>query len=335
MKDPIDFYKLSAIPSPPDPNDYKVTRLVPLLNTFPVYHSIKYNSVAKNQGDIGSCVPHSISCLKEIIEEKQSGEFRLFSPGFVYANRRNTDFQGEGMVPSQALYNLRHHGIVHQEDFPYNEEYPGIKNLLSTGGGQDILFAKAEPFRISSYCKVNNLNELRTALLRVGPISGCFPIYESFFKLDKKDYTVKYPSGKETFFGYHEMTLLTFNNAISHFEVLNSWGPEWGLNGYCLVPFDYPTVEYWSVSDDILPNPAGDDKRFFILVMNELFKFKESANLFLQYLLSKGFKDTVLNFDEETDYFEIQIASGFNSEELIEVQKLTDMLDVKTKIIYR
>ena len=113
MKDPIDFYKLSAIPSPPDPNDYKVTRLVPLLNTFPVYHSIKYNSVAKNQGDIGSCVPHSISCLKEIIEEKQSGEFRLFSPGFVYANRRNTDFQGEGMVPSQALYNLRHHGIVH------------------------------------------------------------------------------------------------------------------------------------------------------------------------------------------------------------------------------
>ena len=45
------------------------------------------------------------------------------------------------------------------------------------------------------------------------------------------------------------MTLVGWTK--THWILLNSWGKNWGKDGFCYLPFDYPIQEAWGVIDEV------------------------------------------------------------------------------------
>lgn len=320
-------FKLSAIPSPKDERDYKVAMLAPTLNTFPESFRIPYNGKIKNQGDVGSCVAYSLSYIREIQEEKQTGEFKEFSVGFVYANRQPEDHQEPGMIPRQALNSLRKTGNVYHELFPFNEEYPNIlKRFKPVAEG---LSTTAEPYRVTTYAKIDTLDQLKSALMQLGPVTACFPIHESFYKLNEKNAKAKIPNKKkkaDKFLGYHEMTIVGWTEDDS-LIVLNSWGDNWGDGGYAYIPQGYPITEMWSVTDNILPDSTvskGEKGKFFSILVDGIFQIKTTAYTFLKSLQKKGIENAYVM--QEDGHYEVRIGY-YHSEDDPNLDKVKCKLD--------
>jgi hypothetical protein len=244
-------YPLNAKPSPLDERDYPISMLVPLQQTFPESFAWTYLGEIKNQGAIGSCVAHSLAYTREIMEYNQTGVFQKFSIGFIYGNREYDlwRYEGEGMYPREALRNLRQCGDVLYDDFPQNEKYPIVKELVIQD--KAALYEKAAPYKITTYCRMYNVDEVKTALMQLGPVSINCPIYDTFYHVSKGNPIVSIPDiAKEKLNGYHEMTILGWTK--DGWIVINSWGDGWADKGYCYMPFNFPVLEYWSITDDII-----------------------------------------------------------------------------------
>lgn len=64
-------------------------------------------------------------------------------------------------------------------------------------------------------------------------------VFESFMNLTKQNSIVKYPTANDPLVGGHAMCLVGYDIPNKLFLSKNSFGIEWGDNGYCWIPFDY------------------------------------------------------------------------------------------------
>ena len=118
----IDKYMASGgcLVSPEDKRDYTVEMVSLAEAPLPETYECKKMPVL-NQGSIGSCVAHSCATALGYGELKSGiSKPHDFSRGFIYGNRKATDYQGEGMHIRQALKQLNHCGDCQYKDFPYN-----------------------------------------------------------------------------------------------------------------------------------------------------------------------------------------------------------------------
>lgn len=274
--------KLYLKPSPQDDRDYKVTRLVPMAESFPLEFVTIYPGQVKDQGQVGSCMAHSIAETRETIEALQSKVYNQFSVGFVYGNREVPAGQEtEGMIPRDALKQLMACGDVYNVDFPYNEEYPSVHARL--GLVKTDLLAKAYPHRITAYCRLWTLNDIKTALMKLGPVIIGIPVYDSFYTTGA-DGIVPIPKvRKEAIAGYHAITVFGWRKDNS-LIVLNHWGSEWGNKGWCYLPADFIKLsgfEAWSITDTLLPiqeSPQVVPRQDYYVMVGP-FDSKDTANI--------------------------------------------------------
>jgi len=85
------------------------------------------------------------------------------------------------------------------------------------------------------------LDAWKHALAEGHPIIFGIVLFESFDKQRKKG-LVPLPSTNETgreSHGAHAMLCVGYSDRDRVFIVRNSWGPEWGDQGYCYMPYDY------------------------------------------------------------------------------------------------
>ena len=160
---------LGAIESDPDIRDYRIARATvkEAKPTFPEEFELDMPSV-KNQGSVGSCVAHSLSTVIEYYNKKQHNEDIEMSVGYIYGNRDPLGRQSKGMVTRRAIANVCAEGDVPNTLFPFNEEVPGI--IEKVNAEKDNLEQFAEPFRFTSYFKVKNEDEIKTALMKGCPV---------------------------------------------------------------------------------------------------------------------------------------------------------------------
>ena len=288
--------KYLAKPSAKDDRDFAVTMLIPKLEIFPKEFRTSYLGKIKDQGQIGSCVAHSAAYCREMTEYKQSGVSKQFSVGFIYANRLATDLQTEGMVPREMLKALQKYGSVLYDKFPYNESYPVVKKYLTPI--KTVLYTDAEPYKISAYAKLDNSDELKSALMQLGPVTICIPVYEAFEELTKSNHIVPTPKKTDKCLGYHENTITGWEviDGVEYWIDLNSWGSTWGNDGYCNIPFDFPLEEAWSITDNITPQPNVDPStHIFFKVLSKQYKTKSSAKSLLSKVKLSGYPLAVVN----------------------------------------
>ena len=266
----IIYYPCGAINSPIDERDYLYNPVCANQKELPSSFSLDYNYHILNQGSVGSCVAHSLSEMKSYIDSVENNN--MYSVGFIYANRKNGDISGSGMIPRQALSNLVSDGDCYNSDFPINEEYPSILKTLDTYG-KDQLFEKASKHKSKAFAKLE-IEQIKEYLVnQQKPIMIIVKVYSSF-------YESRYRKGDVpnqiygTYFGSHAMEIIGYDE--DKLKIVNSWGKDFGDSGFVYIDINNPIIrELWVLEDE--KNIIKPTKKVGWRVQVSANKLKESA----------------------------------------------------------
>lgn len=258
-----------AIESDPDIRDYRIakTTIREAKTTFPTSFELDMPPV-KNQGSIGACVANSLATTIEYFNKIQHNSEDSMSVGYIYGNRGILDGQSSGMVTRLAIATVCAEGDVSEEMFPFNEEVPDI--IEKVKAAKDNLEESAAKFRFTSYFKVKSKDEIKTALMKSGPVV----IAVNWYKGMKVEDGVLTSDFKEKS-GGHCMVL--YGWVERGWKVQNSWGSHWGDNGRFIWPYEYEIREAYSVVDEFVSN----------LDIKRPFKAKTEFGKFLVRCLNK------------------------------------------------
>ena len=256
-------FKVGAIQSPADPRDYlyKTFRQpVGLPNRFSRRHLF---GPVRDQGVYGTCVGFGAGGVKDGQEAvNYPGGGLEVSPLYIYTYCKQMDGMphAEGTYPRVAMQVLHTLGVCKELTFPYSRMKPGL-NAIPTGANDE-----AKQFKIGAYARVQTIKEVKQALVDDGPVLGAVLVCENFMN-PAPGGMIDIPEG--IVYGGHAVCVVGYDDSktwrghTGFFEDRNSWGPNWGDNGYCWIPYDFfnfrldtgqPVwMESWSSVDVILP----------------------------------------------------------------------------------
>jgi hypothetical protein len=300
-------FKLGAIPSGKDERDFNISKLVATVNVFPSEFCLDLDGIEiQDQGEVGCCVGESLAYTRFLTEKKQTAKTDLFSVGFIYGTREETDYQEDGMRPREALKNLQKYGTVLHKDFPYLEEVPNIINRVRQQN--NVLLPKAEPFRISAYAKLDNEFSIKNALMQIGAVTTMIAV-DWAFMCTGSDGLVPTNLVFNPYMGFHQITIVGWRED-GKWICLNSWGKGWGDNG--IVYLDKSkTLESWSLTDTIVPQPDPEPITKWYRVQVGAYHNLEYCLAFQQELKDKGLETYLVKIDE---WYKVQLGAYQNKD---------------------
>lgn len=197
----------------------------------------------RNQGDCGACWSFAMTGALEslVLRTKNTPNRELdLSEQAVLSCSQVGSCKGGVLYP---MY-LKATGVPPEEYYPYTATNGSCNNLKP--GWQD------HAHKIGSWGVVlPSVPNLKAALFKHGPVATAFLVYEDFMHYGSGIYS--YTSGKLV--GIHAVLLVGYNDAGQYFIVKNSWGPDWGENGFFRIAysqingrckFGTPTITYYS-----------------------------------------------------------------------------------------
>ena len=196
-----------------------------------------------DQGVLGSCTANAIGFLYQYDELKQN-VLTKFRPSrlFIYYNER--EIQGNidhdcGSSLRDGMKTINKLGVCSEEMWDYDITKYQIKPT-------DDCYSFANLHKSIKYSKLSQKEILLKTCLNNGyPFAFGISIYESFESEDvSKNGVVPIPSKNEKLLGGHAMAAVGYDDEIDCFIVRNSWGVNWGINGYCYIPYKYITDPY-------------------------------------------------------------------------------------------
>jgi Papain family cysteine protease len=251
----------------------------------------------QNQGKQGSCVAWSSAYAARTILEaastRQDPTQVAYSPAFLYNNIALEDCQGSYI--QKAMEFMQKYGSVNYRDFQYDE------NDCSRAANQSLI-EKAQQGRILGFHRLTetddvngiNIRAIKEHLAKDAPVVIGMMVGGSFLEgmIGKK---VWRPTGRDesqTGFGGHAMCVIGYNDRIEGgaFEIMNSWGPEWGQNGIGFVRYaDFVTYAREAYGLDPLPKRGAALNVAFECNVG-LFNPQTRSNVPLKYAGSNLFK---------------------------------------------
>lgn len=193
-------------------------------------------SDVEDQGRIGSCTAQAVVGALEYFERKTRGHHVDASRLFLYrATRRYLGWEGRGDTGAfvrSAMKALRLFGTVPEAYWPYEEE-------RFDDEPEAFHYSFANNFKAIEYYRVpENVAELKQLLLAGIPFAFGFTCYTSLFAPEvKRSGVIPHPSPSDRVEGGHAVLAVGFSE--SHVLIRNSWGPDWGDQGYGYLPWSY------------------------------------------------------------------------------------------------
>ncbi len=113
---------------------------------------------------------------------------------------------------------------------------------------------KSAPFhKITSYKAVPvSVSGVKAALAQGFPVVFGVAVFNSFFTGDGN---IPMPNYSDQVIGGHAMLAVGYDDSTNRFDILNSWGVGWGVNGFGTIPYNYlgnPMLgdDYWTLQDE-------------------------------------------------------------------------------------
>lgn len=241
--------RCGALPSLPDHRDYiaeeiykdRKTKSVGSLKKAPETLDLRdYLQEVVDQGYQSTCAAQTAVVMKEFQEKIQVDLNKRLSPQFVYNLRSN--YPGAGMHGRDVMKILTNNGVCREEIYEYGKIEPADKI-------PEEALEEGKNYAIAEYARVTTLEGLKQSLVKNGPCYISFPVY---------NYGSNFWIGKdgEDFVGGHAVAVVGYNK--EGFIIRNSWGKDWGNEGYTLYPFKEwgSHWEVWTTIDG--PSPHID-----------------------------------------------------------------------------
>ncbi len=194
----------------------------------------KFSSPVLDQGRCGSCVAFAAIGQLETqmnIARKTPHSPWAFSPQHLFACGGGTC--DRGWMPMTALNYLQSSGVPDEACFPYQSGATG-EDLACSSSCSD---AKSRSQKIVRYNTTSfffaSIDSVKKALQK-GPLLASMVVYEDF--MFYKSGVYKYTSGAQL--GGHAVVIEGYNDSEKAWIVRNSWGEDWGDNGYFRVAWN-------------------------------------------------------------------------------------------------
>lgn len=191
-----------------------------------------------NQQSQGSCASWAVTYYMKSFQERVVSSFpfdeaTIMSPSYTYNQLTMGNCSGTSIV--QTLEILMNKGACSYMDFPYDFTRCDLQPSASI----DQL---ALPNRINAYKFLSGNNmvaEMKTLLTQQKPIViGAF-LTSRFGRIDNlgihayRPHSVDYDKGS-----CHAMLVVGYSDEYNAFKVVNSWGTEWGDDGFVWIDYE-------------------------------------------------------------------------------------------------
>jgi hypothetical protein len=225
--------KIASIQAPVDlPSEFR------LEDNFPV----------KNQNGYGSCLGQGTA------GHKQHQEYIEISARKIYAECKKIDnYSGQGTYGRIAFKVLCDIGACEEKLFP--EEHDSYEKYIDLNLQTEEAKKNALEHKSQSYWRMDDVEEIKqTIYQKKMPVTFLVPWYGNYNRPDENGYLPE-PKGKGE---GHAILCLGWKDGW--LLVKNSWGKNWGKDGYCWFREDYLMWEGWCSLD--MPKNLPVDNRY-------------------------------------------------------------------------
>jgi C1A family cysteine protease len=242
-------------PDRPDQRDKLYASIAAPPAKLPPVVDLRPNCTAvESQGALGSCTANALVGNLEFLEQKAGLPATDLSRLFIYYNERaleGTVNEDSGAMIRDGVKSLVNQGVCTEQKWPYVTGKFSAKPPAAC-------YREGLKHQITSYHRIVTLQEMRQCLAEGFPFVFGFTVYESFeTPAVAKTGTLNLPKQKEKTLGGHAVMAVGYNDAAKRFTIRNSWGTDWGLQGYFTMPYAY--LDNRNLSDDFWTIRALED----------------------------------------------------------------------------
>ncbi len=202
-------------------------------------------SPVENQGQLGSCTANALAGSLEFLEIKAGKAPTDLSRLFIYYNERameGTVGEDAGAAIRDGVKTLVNIGVCPEKQWPYTVSKFKAKPTAAC-------YKAAKPYEVLSYHRILSLVEMKSCLAEGYPFVFGFTVYESFESAAvAKTGQLDLPKPQEKSLGGHAIMAVGYDDKTQRLTIRNSWGTDWGLDGYFTMPYEYAANR--NLSDD-------------------------------------------------------------------------------------
>ena len=179
----------------------------------------------KSQSGCGSCVAFgTIGALEAVvqIELGQSFDCDLSEAFLFFCGGRSCN---SGWFCDESVTFVKKNGVPDEECFPYEPRDMPCENRANNWKNRLV--------KVDSKGAAIRETKIKEALITYGPLLASFVVYEDFGSYRSGIY--EHVWGKKT--GGHAVTIIGYNDDPGYWICKNSWGKNWGENGFFKIKY--------------------------------------------------------------------------------------------------
>jgi C1A family cysteine protease len=238
-----------------DPRDYvyKINKNIAQVKLPQKFTLNKTMPPVLDQDAIGSCVSNAVCNALGFLNLKMNKSVNLKSRLFNYYNTRvlegNTDVDS-GCQIRNAIKVCNKIGSCYEVTWPYEITQFNHKPSDST-------YTEAKKHKLTVYQRVaQNRNAIKACLISGFPIIIGFLCYNTLFNPSvERTGDILSPTRRDYPIGGHCVLITGYNDLTQRYEIMNSWGTEWGKDGYGTIPYTYIenpkyAFDFWQIQKE-------------------------------------------------------------------------------------
>ncbi len=188
-----------------------------------------------SQGYQGSCVAwaigYALASSQEYLKRgwSMNTSSHCFSPAFIY-NQRCTGILS-GIQISEAMDIITEQGICPLTYFPYDEsDWETQPNAIQT--------AAAGLYKATGWATISGIEMIKYFISNGTGVILAISVYPDFDNINSANPI--YDTITDSSRGNHAICLVGYDDSMGNgsFKFINSWGTEWGLDGYGWISYD-------------------------------------------------------------------------------------------------